>query len=298
MFKFLKQNFTSVFGGSRKLLWRAIGRLKGLKTLDESVLKELEKALIEADVGLQMTQKIITALSHEFSAGIQHEDDVVKFLKQYLINALGSANAKLSSEKNVIMMIGVNGVGKTTTIGKLAHYFRTQRRSVGVVPADTYRAAAYEQLDHWAQQTQSKMYYQPGVKDPSAMIYDAMQQSDSEVLIVDTAGRMHGQHNLMDQLKKMKRVMRKLDENAPHQLWLVLDGSLGQNSITQAKVFHEELELTGLIVTKLDGSAKGGALFEIVQALQLPIEFVGLGEGIEDLQPFDATAYVEQLLHE
>jgi fused signal recognition particle receptor len=197
------------------------------------------------------------------------------------------------------MMIGVNGVGKTTTIGKLAHYFKDQGKTVGMIPADTYRAAAYEQLQHWCDETKSMMCMQPGVKDPAAMVFDGMKQAKGQVDIVfaDTAGRMHGAHNLMDQLLKIKRVMGKVEESAPHHTWLILDGSLGQNSIQQAKVFHDKLNLTGLIVTKLDGSAKGGVLFEIVNQLQLPIYFIGLGEGIQDLQPFDAEAYVSQLLH-
>ncbi len=298
MFQILKQNFTSAFGSSRKLLLRAIGRLKGLKELDQQVLNEFKKALIEADVGLVMTQHIIEAMQHRFASGIQKEDEVVEFLKQFLSEALGVSKLNIENDKTVIMMIGVNGVGKTTTIGKLAHFFKKQQRSVGVVPADTYRAAAFEQLQHWSKETDAKIYYQEGVKDPSAVIYDAMQQSDSEVLMIDTAGRMHGQQNLMDQLQKMKRVIGKIDPTAPHHVWLVIDGSLGQNSITQAKVFHENLGLTGLIVTKLDGSAKGGALFEIVRQLSLPIYFVGLGEGVDDLEAFDSKAYVEQLIHE
>lgn len=298
MIRSITQRVQRALGNTQRSLSRAVGVLRGLKALDEDSLALFKKKMIEADMGGALTDQLIAHLRKNFAQGIENDAAVVNCLKTFLVNLFVPGQALFEDKTNVVMMLGVNGVGKTTTIGKLSAYYKKKGMLVGVAPGDTYRAAAFEQLQHWANATEAVMFNQPGVSDPAAVMYDALQcaQDKVDVLLADTAGRMHGAHNLMDQLNKMKRVMGKIDAHAPHHVWLVVDGSLGQNSIIQAQTFHEKVGLTGVVITKLDGSAKGGALFSIAQSLKVPVYFVGLGEQVEDLQPFDPEAFVSSVL--
>jgi fused signal recognition particle receptor len=198
----------------------------------------------------------------------------------------------------VIMVIGVNGTGKTTTIGKLARSYRGEGKDVLLVAADTFRAAAIEQLEVWAKRTGAPLVKQQAGADPSAVVFDAMKAARSEkapVVIIDTAGRLHTKVNLMEELKKMKRIMGRELPGAPHEVYLVLDATTGQNAVSQARLFHDEIGITGIILTKLDGTAKGGVVIRIARELKIPIRYIGVGEGLDDLRPFDAAQFVEVL---
>ena len=198
-------------------------------------------------------------------------------------------------------MVGVNGVGKTTTIGKLAHRFRLQGKRVMLAAADTFRAAAVEQLKVWGERNHIPVIAQATGADAASVAYDALESArarDVDILIIDTAGRLHTQSDLMDELAKVKRIITKLDPNAPHEIMLTLDASVGQNALSQAQQFHQAVNLTGINLTKLDGTAKGGVIFALAQSLDIPIRFIGVGEGIEDLRPFQAKEFVEALFEE
>lgn len=278
----------------------------GKKELSPELLESLETHLLLSDVGVEATQYIIATLEKGISRKeIKDPQAVYAALKQTLLNILKPCEVPLVlAEKErpfVILMIGVNGAGKTTTIGKLAHKFKAEKHSVMLAAGDTFRAAAVEQLQRWGERNDVPVIAQHTGADSASVIFDAFAASKArkiDILIADTAGRLHTRENLMDELKKVKRVLGKQNEHAPHEVLLVLDASTGQNGLMQAKTFHEAIGVTGIALTKLDGTAKGGIIFAIANHLKLPIRFIGVGESIDDLRPFEAQAFVDALFAE
>lgn len=301
------KRLTQGLGRTRHQLSEAIGRtLLGAKAIDEDLLGTIETQLLQADVGIEATERIIADLTERLARKTLSDPAAVEAalqsdLHQLLMPCEKPLEINPTSKPYVILMVGVNGNGKTTTIGKLTKRLQKQGHRVLLAAGDTFRAAAVEQLTVWGERNQVPVIAQGQGADCASVIYDAIQAArarDIDVVIADTAGRLHTQTNLMEELKKVKRVAAKLDEQAPHEIMLVLDAGTGQNALQQVKQFNEALGLTGLIVTKLDGTAKGGVLFAIAQHFQIPIRFIGVGEGIEDLQPFEAKAFVEALFWE
>ena len=272
--------------------------------IDEHVLEELESLLVMADVGVDTSEKIIADLQKRLARKeLKDVDALRKGLHRSLLGILEpvSVPLEISTPEGpfVILMVGVNGAGKTTTIGKLANRFKQQGLSVMLAAGDTFRAAAVEQLQVWGERNDVPVIAQQPGADPAAVVFDAMDAARArniDVLLADTAGRLQNQQGLMDELEKIKRVIGRRDETAPHEVMLVLDASQGQNALAQAQKFHEVLGLTGITVTKLDGSAKGGILLAIANQLQVPVRFIGIGESLEDMQPFSAEEFVSALL--
>jgi fused signal recognition particle receptor len=272
--------------------------------IDEDVLDELESLLVMADVGVETTELIIADLKKSLARKELKDLSALRAgLERALLGILQSAEQPLTIEKPdgpfVILMVGVNGAGKTTTIGKLARRLQDDGYSVMLAAGDTFRAAAVEQLQAWGDRNKVPVIAQQSGADPAAVIFDAWQAAKArniDVLLADTAGRLQNQAGLMDELAKMKRVLGRHDATAPHEIMLVLDASQGQNALVQAEKFHEALGLTGITVTKLDGSAKGGILFAIANRLQVPVRFIGIGEAVDDMQPFNASEFVRALL--
>jgi fused signal recognition particle receptor len=272
--------------------------------IDEDTLEELESLLVMADVGVDTTERIIGDLQRSLARKeLKDVEALQRGLHDSLCDILRPVEKPLSIEKRggpfVILMVGVNGAGKTTTIGKLAHRFKDQGYSVMLAAGDTFRAAAVEQLQAWGERNDVPVVAQQSGADPAAVIFDAMDAArarDIDILLADTAGRLQSQSGLMDELAKIKRVVSRRDETAPHEIMLVLDASQGQNALVQAEKFHEVLGLTGLTVTKLDGSAKGGILLAIADRIGVPVRFIGIGESAEDMQPFVAEEYAAALL--
>jgi len=269
--------------------------------IDENVLEELESLLVMADVGVDTTELIIADLQKSLARNELKDLGALRAqLKRSLLGILQPAEKPLVIEKPdgpfVILMVGVNGAGKTTTIGKLARHLKDDGYSVMLAAGDTFRAAAVEQLQAWGGRNDVPVIAQQSGADPAAVIFDAWQAAKArniDVLLADTAGRLQNQVGLMDELQKMKRVLARHDGTAPHEIMLVLDSSQGQNALVQAEKFNEALGLTGITVTKLDGSAKGGILFAIANRLQVPVRFIGIGEAVEDMQPFRADEFVD-----
>ena len=276
----------------------------GKKLPDQDMLDELESALLSADVGIESTTEIIETLQNSLSRKALGDATALRLaLTDIMVKILQPAEQALvvppSDKPFVVLVVGINGAGKTTSIGKLAHHFKQQDHSVMLAAGDTFRAAAVEQLQEWGRRNDVPVIAQGTGADPASVIFDALQSASSkniDVVIADTAGRLHTQSNLMDELEKVKRVLGKLDATAPHEVLLVMDAGFGQNALQQAMQFHDMVGLTGLAITKLDGTAKGGILFSIASKLGLPIRFIGVGEGIDDLRPFDAKAFVDALL--
>ena len=272
--------------------------------IDEDTLEELESLLVMADVGVDTSQRIIADLQKRLARKeLKDIEALQRGLREAIGDILGPVEQPLVIDKPdgpfVILMVGVNGAGKTTTIGKLARRFRDQGYSVMLAAGDTFRAAAVEQLQAWGERNDVPVVAQHAGADPAAVIFDAMEAArarDIDILLADTAGRLQSQSGLMDELAKVKRVIARRDESAPHEIMLVLDASQGQNALVQAEKFHEALGLTGLTVTKLDGSAKGGILLAIANKLGVPVRFIGIGEAAEDMQPFEADAFAAALL--
>lgn len=275
----------------------------GKKKIDNELLNELESRLLSADVGMDATTTIIDELQNNIArkaindvdALHQNLADIMKAILRPCQQALNTNTAK----PFVILVVGINGAGKTTSIGKLAHHFKQQGKSVMLAAGDTFRAAAVEQLQQWGQRNNVPVIAQGTGADPASVIFDAVQSASSkniDIIIADTAGRLHTQDNLMDELAKIKRVLGKLDATAPHETLIVMDAGFGQNALHQVQKFNDSIGLTGLAVTKLDGTAKGGILFSIASTLKLPIRFIGVGESINDLRPFDADEFVDALL--
>jgi len=276
----------------------------GKKDLDRNMLDELECTLLSADVGIEATGKIIDTLQSQLTRkAMTNVDALYIALCDVMTNILQPCEQPLTIDPAhkpyVILVVGINGAGKTTSIGKLAHHFQQQGKSVLLAAGDTFRAAAVEQLKEWGKRNNVPVIAQGTGADPASVIFDAIASASSkniDVVIADTAGRLHTQDNLMEELKKIKRVMGKLDASAPHETLLVMDAGFGQNGLQQAQQFNEAMTLSGLAITKLDGTAKGGILFAIASKLKLPIRFIGVGEGIEDLRPFHAREFVKALL--
>ncbi len=277
--------------------------LLGKKTVDADLIEEIENLLLGSDVGASVTEEIIDDLSHQLQRKQLADGHAVwEVLQQHLVTLLQVCEKPLAINSEhkpyVILLVGVNGVGKTTTIGKLAHYFKKQGKQVMLAAGDTFRAAATEQLAIWAERNQAPLIAQHQGADSASVIYDALQAAKArniDVLSADTAGRLHTKENLMQELHKIKKVLAKLDATAPHETLLILDASLGQNSLVQAELFHKAIQITGIALTKLDGSAKGGMVFSIAKKLALPIRFIGLGEGIDDLQVFSSKEFINAL---
>ena len=281
--------------------------LLGKKEIDSELLEELESLLIRAELGIETTQGILKQLT----AAVERKqladgDAIFTALKTRMESILSDVSIPLVPETVdkspfVILMVGVNGAGKTTTIGKLAQRYQREGKKVMLAAGDTFRAAAVEQLQAWGERNQVPVIAQHTGADSASVIFDALQAARArgvDVLIADTAGRLHTQHNLMDELKKIKRVLHKLTPDAPHETLLVLDASIGQNALNQAKQFHESVGLTGIAMTKLDGTAKGGILFAIAHELGIPFRYIGVGEGVDDLQVFDAAQFIEAMFHD
>lgn len=275
----------------------------GKKEIDAELLEELENLLLTADLGVETTAQVIAQLTSAVERGqLNNFEALSAALKEILKNLLLPCELPLKIDSDakpyVILMVGVNGSGKTTTIGKLAKILQASGQKLLLAAGDTFRAAAIEQLQAWGDKNQiSVIAQQPGA-DSASVIFDAIQAARSraiDVLIADTAGRLHTQDNLMEELKKVIRVIKKTDPTAPHEVMLVLDAGIGQNALNQARKFHEAVGVTSIVMTKLDGTAKGGILFNIAHTLKLPIRFIGVGEGLEDLKPFSAQDFVEAL---
>jgi fused signal recognition particle receptor len=272
--------------------------------IDEGVLDELEAELVMADVGIETTARIIEDLQGSLARKELADVDALRAgLHRSLTSILEPVAVPLETNEQhrpfVILMVGVNGAGKTTTIGKLARRFKEQGLSVMLAAGDTFRAAAVEQLQVWGERNDVPVVAQQSGADPAAVIFDAWEAARArniDVLLADTAGRLQNQQGLMDELTKVRRVIARRDETAPHEIMLVLDASQGQNALVQAEKFHEALGLTGITVTKLDGSAKGGILLAIANQLQVPVRFIGIGESAEDMQAFSASEFVDALL--
>lgn len=276
----------------------------GRKPISEDLLEELEETMIQADVGVKTTMELVEKLRKAYKAKeIEDTSQVREWLQERIGEILGQEDSSLnmSITPTVIMVVGVNGVGKTTTIGKLATKLRKEGKKVLVAAADTFRAAAIDQLEIWGQRAGVEIIKHAEGADPAAVVYDAMQAAKgrkSEVVIVDTAGRLHTKDNLMEELKKIRRVMEREIPGAPAEVLLVLDATTGQNALNQAKIFKEAVDVTGIVLTKLDGTAKGGVVIAIAHDLDLPIKFIGVGEGVDDLQTFQAREFVDALFGE
>ncbi len=289
----LKQTRASLFG-----------MLFSKKTpIDDTIINELEDRFLLADVGIKTTDLIIRLLT----ATIKKKSDVLCFneqIKQALLPLLKSVEQNFTIPKNIskpylVLVVGVNGVGKTTTVGKLTKYIKSENKSVLLAAADTFRAAATEQLNIWGERNNVKVISQINGSDPGAVIYDALQSARAnniDVLIVDTAGCLHNKKNLMDEIKKINRISDKFDITIKKEILLVLDAGTGQNAVTQTKQFKESIGVDGIILTKLDGTAKGGIVFRLADELNIPIKFIGIGEKIDDLQKFKATEFIDALL--
>jgi fused signal recognition particle receptor len=300
LFARLKQGLSK----TRQQLTQAIASsLLGEKITDAQILEEIETQLLMADVGVKATEKIINTLIQEQARhDLRDAPHLFQILNTALLDILKPCAHPLrlsSQHPYVILMVGINGAGKTTTIGKLAKRLQTEGKSVLLAAGDTFRAAAIEQLQVWGERNDIPVIAGPSGGDSAAIIFDALQSAKArniDVVIADTAGRLHTQQHLMDELSKIKRVIRKFDGNAPHEVMLVLDAGIGQNALQQAKQFQAAVEVSGITLTKLDGTAKGGIVFAIAEELQLPIRFLGVGEAIDDLRPFQAEDFVSALL--
>lgn len=275
--------------------------LIGKKQIDDELLEELEILMISADIGIQTTDKIIESVRKKASRKeLKDGDSLYQLIKVELEALLIDDNllVPVSDSTFVILVVGINGAGKTTTIGKLAKSFQSQGKSVMLAAGDTFRAAAIEQLQIWGERNEIPVIAQKTGADAASVVYDAYQSAvakNIDILIADTAGRLHTQDNLMQELEKIKRVLKKHNDEAPHETLLVIDGGSGQNAVQQANEFHKSIELSGIAVTKLDGTAKGGVLFAISDSLNLPIRYIGIGEAIDDLKPFHAKDFINAL---
>jgi fused signal recognition particle receptor len=274
------------------------------RKIDDEILDDLETRLITADVGTEATMRILDGLRRRVARKeLNDVDALLKALSEAMVEILKPVEQALVIDRHikpyVILVVGINGAGKTTTIGKLAHRLIAEGRSVMLAAGDTFRAAAREQLQVWADRNRVPIIANQSGAEPAAVIFDGLQAARArniDVLIADTAGRLHTQTHLMDELKKIKRVLTRLDPTAPHEVLLVLDGTIGQNAVAQAEQFNKGLGVTGLVITKLDGTAKGGVVLAIAQRLNIPIRFVGVGEETEDFGVFNAREFVSALL--
>jgi len=276
--------------------------LSGKKEIDADLLEELEYTLITADIGVKTTQEILERIRLQVDrklTGDAHE--IRNLIREQILEVLAASETPIhtvTAPPAVVMLVGINGAGKTTTIGKLAHRFLGENRKVLLCAADTFRAAAIEQLEVWAERAGVKMIRQKTGADPSAVIFDGLQAAKAQgvdYVIVDTAGRLHTKENLMAELEKMRRTCQRVIPGSPHEVWLVMDATTGQNGLEQARKFTESAGVTGIVLTKLDGTAKGGVVVAIARELNLPIRYIGVGEKLEDLLPFEPEKFVASL---
>lgn len=288
-----------------KIVDRINETITGKAKLDEELLAELEEILLSSDVGLETTNKIIDNARIKFKNETDRSNRrMIETIKDEMISIL-EKNPQVDSGFNfekykpyIILIVGVNGVGKTTTIGKLAYNFKQSGLSVLVASADTFRAAANEQLDIWAKRANVEIIKREAGSDPSSVVFEALEAAknkNTDVVLVDTAGRLHTKSNLMEELKKIKKVMKRILDYAPNDTFLILDGTTGQNSLIQSRTFKEVTDISGLIITKLDGTAKGGVIFQICSSENIPVKYIGVGEDINDLQNFDPQSFVKAL---
>jgi fused signal recognition particle receptor len=302
--KSLLSKFRARLNKGDSFLTRDIGSFFAAEKLRPDALEDFETRLLMADTGLDVTQWLVERIQTEINLGrIKNEKQLRETLKKALIELLAPVSEPLKIpafiKPYILFVAGVNGVGKTTTIGKMAMRFKKEGKSVLLAAGDTFRAAATQQLTTWSERAGVPILAQGEGADSASVIYDAVQSAKArniDVVIADTAGRLHTQGHLMDELRKIKRVVQKHDPYAPHEVMLVVDATTGQNALNQTVQFHEAIGLTGITITKLDGTAKGGILLAIARRLSLPVRFIGLGEGIDDLEPFDAATYAEALI--
>ena len=295
--------FGKLFGALKKTKDNFSGKLRALflkNKLGDEFYEELEEILISSDVSYATAQEVVARVKEQaLDERLSDEEYVTNLLRGILVDILEESEVEPPEYPCVIMLVGVNGVGKTTTVGKLAHYFLSQGKSVTVAAADTFRAAASEQLSVWAQRAKVRIVKHEEGSDPSAVIFDAVSSAKAkgtDVVIVDTAGRLHVKENLMNELRKMDRVVSREFPEADFLKLLVLDATTGQNAVNQARVFDEAVELDGIVLTKLDGTAKGGFIFSLSSELSLPVLYAGVGEKMEDLEEFDSQTFVEAIL--
>jgi fused signal recognition particle receptor len=301
LFAGLGERLQQTLAKTREAVQQGLDRVLKGQELQPATLEELEEVLLQADLGVETTEGFIEAVRDQARRGRLTDGDVRRTLAAHIMEALAGAAAPLALEArpSVLLVLGVNGSGKTTTCGKLAAQLQGQGSRVLLAAADTFRAAAIEQLERWGERAGVAVVKQGPGADPSAVAFDAVKAAQAraaDVLIVDTAGRLHTKANLMQELGKVKRVIARQLPGAPHETLLVLDATTGQNGITQARLFHDALTLTGLVLTKLDGTAKGGIVVRIARELKLPIKLVGTGERTQDLAPFDPEAFVAALV--
>lgn len=279
------------------------GLLKSFKKIDEELFDEIEEILIGSDVGVETTEKLMDELRERVKESkIKEPDEIITLLKQSMLDILLQGETKEEmTYPAVITLIGVNGVGKTTTVGKLASKFIHEKKTVQIAAADTFRAAAIEQLAVWGERSGVKVIRHDEGSDPCAVVFDALQSAKTkgtDVLLCDTAGRLHNKKNLMNELDKIGRIIQREHPDARKETWIVIDATSGQNAFIQAKLFNEAAPATGIVITKLDGTAKGGILLQICNELKIPVKYIGVGEGTDDLQPFDARSFVDALFDE
>ncbi|MFZ5643368.1 MAG: signal recognition particle-docking protein FtsY [Bacillota bacterium] len=298
IFSKLKESLTRTRQG---LVEKIDSLITGRKNIDESLYEELEEILIQSDVGSDTSLNLVDGLRKLVKERKLSEAEQLKpLLKELVRDILGQDRTPIAAGGNptTILVVGVNGVGKTTTIGKLAYNLKQNGKRVILAAGDTFRAAAIDQLEIWGNRAGVDVIKHSEGSDPAAVVYDAVQAAkarNADFLVVDTAGRLHTKSNLMEELKKVGRVLSRENPGAPHEVLLVLDATTGQNAINQAKIFGEATGVTGIVLTKLDGTAKGGVVIGIKQALDIPVKFIGIGEGIDDLRPFDSEEFVEAL---
>ena len=295
--------FSKLFGAMKKTKDNLASKLRMLfskNKLGDEFYEELEEILIASDVSYSTAQEVVERVKKRaMDERLKDQDYVISLLREILIDILEESDVEAPAYPCVIMLVGVNGVGKTTTVGKLAHYFLAQGKTVTVAAADTFRAAASEQLAIWAERAKVRIVKHEEGSDPAAVIFDAVASAKAkktDVVIIDTAGRLHVKENLMNELRKMDRVVTREYPEADFLKLLVLDATTGQNAVNQARVFDEAVELDGLVLTKLDGTAKGGFVFSLAEELSLPVVFAGVGEKMDDLEMFDSKSFVEAIL--
>ncbi|MCZ7544858.1 MAG: signal recognition particle-docking protein FtsY [Anaerolineae bacterium] len=294
--------FRKTLERTRKSFFGRITNLLGAGEIDDETWEDIEALLVQGDVGVHTAAALTGRLRDRMMReGLTHEDELERALRAEMLEIVSNPRARLDlfgRPLSVLLIVGVNGSGKTTAIGKLAHKFKKAGRKVALAAGDTFRAAAIEQLQRWGERVEVPVIAgQPG-GDPGALVFDALKAAQSrgyDLLIVDTAGRLHTKFNLMEELSKVSRVMQKVIPDAPHETLLVLDGTTGQNALIQARKFKEAVEITGVVVTKLDSTAKGGMIFPIYEELKLPVALVGVGEGVDDIEMFDPEGFVDAL---
>ncbi|RUM57391.1 MAG: signal recognition particle-docking protein FtsY [Persephonella sp.] len=304
MFKSMFNRLKEGLRKTKNQLSDSFSKISFGRKIDESLFEDIEMVLLQADVGVKATEEIIEFLRKESKKRkIKDGEGLKELLKEKLYEILKECEGRLElgeEKPAVILFVGVNGSGKTTTVGKLASQFKKDGKSVVLAAADTFRAAAIDQLEEWAKRSDVRIVKHSQGADPSAVVFDAVKSAQSredDIVLIDTAGRLHTKDHLIKELQKIKRTIKKLAPNQPVETILVLDGTIGQNSINQAKTFKEATDISGIIITKLDGTAKGGAIIPICKELKIPVKYIGVGEGIEDLQPFDAKAFVDAIFN-